>query len=87
MTSGQSASASQWRAIRNRSPHHVALFVVGVRTSGTFCTPACPTPAPERRREVEIFRSTHDARAAGYRDCPHCDAAGAEWLMAAGRSL
>jgi AraC family transcriptional regulator, regulatory protein of adaptative response / methylated-DNA-[protein]-cysteine methyltransferase len=46
------------------------LFCFGVRTTGIFCRPSCPSrPKPEH---LEFFRSIGDAVRAGYRPCKRC---------------
>jgi len=59
------------RAVDQRDPSYEGLFVVGIRTTGIFCRPTCPSkPAlPENR---EFFATTDEASAAGYRPCLRC---------------
>jgi AraC family transcriptional regulator of adaptative response/methylated-DNA-[protein]-cysteine methyltransferase len=59
------------RAVDQRDPSYEGLFVVGIKTTGIFCRPTCPSkPAlPENR---EFFASTAEASAAGYRPCLRC---------------
>jgi AraC family transcriptional regulator of adaptative response/methylated-DNA-[protein]-cysteine methyltransferase len=47
------------------------VVFVAVRTTGIFCRPECPAPAP-LSRNVEFFRSAEEALAAGYRPCKRC---------------
>ncbi len=76
---------SMYRAFVNRDASCEGLFVMGVRTTGIFCRPACPARTP-LRKNVEFFARAGDALAAGYRPCQRCrplDAKGAtpEWLQ------
>lgn len=45
--------------------------VYGVRTTGIYCRPGCPSRKP-RRENVETFGNSDDARRAGYRACKRC---------------
>ncbi len=47
------------------------VFLTGVRTTGIFCRPTCPARKP-RPENVEFFRSSQEALAAGYRACLRC---------------
>lgn len=58
-------------AVRRRDASYVGLFWVGVRTTGVFCRPGCPSRSPARRNCV-FFRSTRDALARGFRPCKRC---------------
>lgn len=46
------------------------VFFVGVRTTGIFCRPSCPSrPQPEN---IEFFATLREAILAGYRPCKRC---------------
>jgi AraC family transcriptional regulator of adaptative response/methylated-DNA-[protein]-cysteine methyltransferase len=47
------------------------LFVFGVKTTGIFCRPSCPSRP--RRENVEFFGNAGEAVAAGYRPCKRCE--------------
>lgn len=75
---------SMYRAFVTRDASFEGIFVVGVRTTGIFCRPACPARKP-LLENVEFFPRAGDALAAGYRPCHRCrplDAPEAvpEWL-------
>jgi len=46
------------------------IFCFGVKTTGIFCRPSCPSRP--RRENLEFFRSAGDAVRAGYRPCKRC---------------
>src|ERR1700733_2615817 len=60
-----------WHAVVARDGRADGLFVYGVRSTGVYCRPSCPSrrPAPER---VEFFPLPAMARAHGYRACRRC---------------
>ncbi len=59
------------RAYRTRDESYNGLFFLGVRTTGIFCRPTCPSrkPAPQN---VEYFPTAAEALFAGYRACRRC---------------
>jgi AraC family transcriptional regulator of adaptative response/methylated-DNA-[protein]-cysteine methyltransferase len=65
-----------WLAIENRDAGFDGLFYYGVRTTGVFCRPACPSRRP-RRANVSYFALPEAARAAGFRACLRCRPEGA----------
>lgn len=60
-----------WLAIQGRDAGFDGLFYYGVRTTGVFCRPACPSRRP-RRANVSYFALPEAARAAGFRACLRC---------------
>ena len=46
-------------------------FFTAVKTTGIYCRPVCPAPAP-KSRNVEYFANAASAEAAGYRPCLRC---------------
>jgi len=60
-----------WRALKARDSSYEGIFVVGVKTTGIFCRPACPARKP-LRENVEFFASAKAALYAGYRPCLRC---------------
>ncbi len=58
----------RWEAIGNRQ---AASFFYGVRTTGIFCSPTCPSRRPNRENVV-FFDSRDAAVAAGFRACKRC---------------
>ncbi len=60
-----------WRASRRRDSSYEGIFVVGVKTTGIFCRPACPARKP-LRKNAEFFPGSKEALYAGYRPCLRC---------------
>lgn len=86
-----------YQALLNRNREYEGIFVVGVRTTGIFCRPACSARKP-KREHVEFFAGVEQAQAAGYRACKVCQPTRAQgyepaWLqpilaaVSAGRRL
>src|SRR5829696_4643952 len=67
-----SVDDERWQAIRDRDD---ATFLYGVRSTGIYCRPTCPSRRP-RRENVVLFDSAADAAAAGFRPCKRCDPSG-----------
>jgi len=55
-------------------------FFVAVKTTGIFCRPICPAPAP-KEKNVEYYQLAAQAMQAGYRPCIRCrpDSAPLSW--------
>jgi len=66
-----------------RDPRFDGKFFIGVRTTGIFCRPICPSPTA-KERNVEYFPSAAAAAEAGYRPClrcrPECSPGTPAWL-------
>ena len=60
-----------YRALRNRDRRFDGRFFVGVRTTGIFCRPICPAPAP-KASNCTFWTSAAAAQAAGFRPCLRC---------------
>ncbi len=76
-------TTANYSAIRQRDGARDGTFWYGVRTTGVYCRPACPSRVP-LERNVVYFASPAAARAAGFRACKRCrpDEAGATPLPA-----
>ena len=61
----------RWDAITSRDPAADGSFFYGVRTTGVYCRPTCPSKRP-RRINVEFFASGEAAEKAGFRPCKRC---------------
>jgi AraC family transcriptional regulator of adaptative response/methylated-DNA-[protein]-cysteine methyltransferase len=61
----------RWQAIAERDREADGHFVYGVRTTGVYCRPSCPSRLA-RRDHVAFFASAAEARAAGLRPCKRC---------------
>jgi AraC family transcriptional regulator of adaptative response/methylated-DNA-[protein]-cysteine methyltransferase len=60
-----------WQAVLDRDQSYEGLFVYGVKSTGIYCRPTCPSRRPHRDK-VEFFTTGEEARAAGYRACMRC---------------
>jgi len=59
------------RAMRNRDSSFDGIFFTGVKTTGVFCRPSCPSrPALSRNRK--FFGTAGEAMHAGFRPCRRC---------------
>lgn len=62
---------SRWRAILARDATADGRFVYGVRTTGIYCRPSCPSRRP-LPRSVSFFDAPEAAELAGFRACRRC---------------
>lgn len=60
-----------YNALLKKDSSYEGIFVVGVKTTGIFCRPACPARKP-KIKNVEFFSSVKQALDAGYRPCKRC---------------
>lgn len=60
-----------WQAVQSRDSQFNGVFVYGVRSTGIFCRPGCPSRRP-RREQVTFFPSPAAAGQAGFRACRRC---------------
>jgi AraC family transcriptional regulator, regulatory protein of adaptative response / methylated-DNA-[protein]-cysteine methyltransferase len=65
----QPAADHLWNAVLARDG--TANFLYGVRSTGVYCKPSCPSRRP-RRDSVSFFSSPEVAEIAGYRECRRC---------------
>ncbi len=61
-----------YRAVASRDERFDGWFITGVRTTGIYCRPSCPTPVRPKRANVEFFPTTAAAQRAGFRACKRC---------------
>ena len=59
------------RARAARDARFDGLFFTAVRSTGIYCRPVCPAPAP-RPKNIRYYPSAAAAAAAGYRPCLRC---------------
>ncbi|MGA9520419.1 MAG: AlkA N-terminal domain-containing protein, partial [Myxococcaceae bacterium] len=59
------------RARKARDPRFDGLFFTAVKTTGIYCRPLCPAPAP-KPHNIRYFPTAAAAAAAGYRPCLRC---------------
>jgi AraC family transcriptional regulator of adaptative response/methylated-DNA-[protein]-cysteine methyltransferase len=60
-----------WQAVLERDARFNGIFVYGVRSTGIYCKPSCPSRRP-RRAKVAFFASTEGAEGEGFRACLRC---------------
>jgi AraC family transcriptional regulator of adaptative response/methylated-DNA-[protein]-cysteine methyltransferase len=61
----------RWAALSSRRTIADGDFWYGVRTTGVYCRPTCPSRRP-RRDNVVFFATRDDAERAGFRPCKRC---------------
>ena len=60
-----------WTREQARSGKFDGKFLIGVRTTGIYCLPSCPTHPP-KPENVTLFRTEAECQAAGLRACKRC---------------
>jgi AraC family transcriptional regulator, regulatory protein of adaptative response / methylated-DNA-[protein]-cysteine methyltransferase len=60
-----------WNAVLRRDATYDGQFVYGVRSTGIFCRPTCPSKRPEPK-QVAFFSLPQAAQRAGFRPCRRC---------------
>jgi AraC family transcriptional regulator, regulatory protein of adaptative response / methylated-DNA-[protein]-cysteine methyltransferase len=60
-----------WQAVLNRDPTIDGKLFYGVRSTGIYCRPICPSRRPNRH-QVCFFQSAQEAQSAGFRPCQRC---------------
>jgi len=63
--------SGQWEAVLARDSGADGRFVYGVRSTGIYCRPTCPSRRPTRA-QVVFFGAPDDAERAGFRACLRC---------------
>lgn len=58
-------------AVADNNAEYNGRFWYGVKSTGIFCRPGCPSRKPNREN-TEFFSSAKNALAAGYRPCKKC---------------
>ena len=58
-------------AVASRDAHSDGAFVYGVRSTGIYCRPSCPSRRPDAKH-VLLFALPEDAERAGFRPCLRC---------------
>ncbi|MGH9723900.1 MAG: bifunctional DNA-binding transcriptional regulator/O6-methylguanine-DNA methyltransferase Ada [Candidatus Acidiferrales bacterium] len=62
---------STWQAVLSRDRAADGSFVYGVRSTGIYCRPSCPSRKP-RRQQVVFFALPEAAEQNGFRPCLRC---------------
>ncbi|MEH2402454.1 bifunctional DNA-binding transcriptional regulator/O6-methylguanine-DNA methyltransferase Ada [Nostoc sp.] len=60
-----------WEAVLNRDSTIDGKLFYGVRSTGVYCRPICPSRRPNRN-QVCFFQSAQEAEVAGFRPCKRC---------------
>jgi AraC family transcriptional regulator of adaptative response/methylated-DNA-[protein]-cysteine methyltransferase len=60
-----------WQSVLARDERFNGIFVYGVRSTGIYCKPSCPSRRPGRE-QVAFFPSCEAAEASGLRACLRC---------------
>jgi AraC family transcriptional regulator, regulatory protein of adaptative response / methylated-DNA-[protein]-cysteine methyltransferase len=63
--------ADRWKAVVARDASKDSTFVFGVRSTGIYCKPSCPSRHP-RIEQVVLFKGPDEAELSGYRACKRC---------------
>lgn len=71
MTQLYTSQEDRWTAVLGREAGADGAFWYGVRSTGIYCRPACPSRRP-RREHVSFYDSPQEAEAAGFRACRRC---------------
>jgi AraC family transcriptional regulator, regulatory protein of adaptative response / methylated-DNA-[protein]-cysteine methyltransferase len=66
-----SEESSKWIAVATRDQTADGHFWYGVRSTGVYCRPHCPSK-PARRENVTFHNSCAEAERFGYRPCKRC---------------
>ena len=61
-----------YEATRSRDPRFDGWFIVGVRTTGIYCRPSCPSPVCPKPVNITFYRTAAAAQLAGLRACKRC---------------
>ncbi|MFN8499113.1 MAG: bifunctional DNA-binding transcriptional regulator/O6-methylguanine-DNA methyltransferase Ada [Anaerolineae bacterium] len=64
-----------WQAVQTRDSAFDGQFVYGVRSTGIYCRPTCPSRRP-RRDNVAFFSAAAEAERQGFRACRRCNPRG-----------
>ncbi|MGH9747390.1 MAG: bifunctional DNA-binding transcriptional regulator/O6-methylguanine-DNA methyltransferase Ada [Candidatus Acidiferrales bacterium] len=64
-------AAARWRAVQSRDRAADGIFVYGVRSTGIYCRPSCPSRKP-RPEQVVFFPLPEAAEQEGFRACRRC---------------
>jgi AraC family transcriptional regulator of adaptative response/methylated-DNA-[protein]-cysteine methyltransferase len=69
------APARLWAAIRRRDSRSDGNFFYGVRSTGVYCRPSCPSRRPSKDKVV-FFAAPEAAEQQGFRPCKRCSPRG-----------
>lgn len=63
---------ARYRAMLARDQRFDGRFFVGVKTTGIYCRPSCPTPVQPKRSNIDFYPAAAAAQRAGFRACKRC---------------
>ena len=66
-----SSNTRRWRAVVGRDETKDGVFVFGVRSTGIYCKPSCPSRHPNFD-QVVFFSRPDEAENSGFRACKRC---------------
>jgi len=69
---GATETDPRWEAVVQRDPRADGTFYYGVKTTGVYCRPTCPSRRP-LRANVDFFATPDSAEQAGFRPCRRCN--------------
>ena len=61
-----------WQQVLARDTSADGQFFYGVKSTGVYCKPSCPSRRPERKN-VSFYPTQAAAEAAGFRACLRCE--------------
>ncbi|HKD64641.1 MAG TPA: bifunctional DNA-binding transcriptional regulator/O6-methylguanine-DNA methyltransferase Ada [Candidatus Acidoferrales bacterium] len=64
-------AAARWDAIQSRDRGADGVFVYGVRSTGIYCRPSCPSRKPNPN-QIVFFPLPEAAEQQGFRECKRC---------------
>lgn len=65
----------RWQSLLSRDASADGTFFYGVKTTGVFCRPACPSRLA-KPENIRFFSTAAEAEAAGFRPCRRCHPTG-----------
>src|SRR5258708_19462962 len=65
-------SNAYWTAVLERDASWDGKFFYGVKSTGIYCRPSCPSRRPGDIANVAFFPSMTHAESAGFRACLRC---------------
>ncbi len=60
-----------YNAVLQNDESYDTVFFYAVKSTGIYCRPSCKSKAP-KPENVEFFKTSDEARSAGYRPCKRC---------------
>jgi AraC family transcriptional regulator of adaptative response/methylated-DNA-[protein]-cysteine methyltransferase len=68
----ESSRRRLWKAVASRDSSADGKFVYGVRSTGVYCRPSCPSRRPKSVEGVDFFPIPQAAEQCGFRACRRC---------------